>query len=77
MKKRDIAYDNSFHKQFKKVIKNNKELEKKVLEVFELMKGDIFDPRLATHKLSGGLKKYYASKVGFDMRIIFFFLNIF
>ena len=43
MKKRNIAYDNSFHKQFKKLIKNNKDLEKRILEVLKLMKNDIFD----------------------------------
>ena len=73
MKKRNIAYDNSFHKQFKKVIKNDKELEKKIFQVLELMKKNIFDSKLSTHKLSGELKKYYACKITFDLRLVFYF----
>lgn len=73
MKERNLAYDNSFHKKFKKVVKNNKELEKKIFEILELMKSDIFDSKLMTHKLSGDLKKCYASKITFDLRIVFYF----
>ncbi len=72
MKRRNIAYDNSFHKQFKKVVKNNKELEKKIISILEMLQVDIFDSKLATHKLSGELKKYYACKISFNLRILFY-----
>ena len=57
---REIAYDRSFQRQFKKVVKNNKDLEKKVFEILKIMREDIFDKRLSTHKLSGerGLHRY-------------------
>ncbi len=73
MKERNIAYDNSFHKKLKKVIKNNKELQNKLFEILELMKNNIFDSKLMTHKLSGELKKCYACKVTFDLRLVFYF----
>ncbi|HCC06496.1 TPA: type II toxin-antitoxin system mRNA interferase toxin, RelE/StbE family [Candidatus Nomurabacteria bacterium] len=73
MKKREILYDNSFHKQFKKIIKNNKELEEKSIKVLEILKENVFDSKLSTHKLSGELKKYYSAKVTFDIRVLFYF----
>ncbi len=77
MKERSFVYDKSFHKQFKKLVKNNHDLEKKVLTILNLMKKDIFDERLYTHKLSGVLKKYYSCRVSFDIRILFYFDNDF
>lgn len=73
MKERNIIYDSSFHKKFKKVSKNNKELQDRIFEILELMRGDVFNFKLMTHKLSGDLRKCYACKVTFDLRMVFYF----
>ncbi len=59
MQEKSFVYDKAFAKQLKKVIKHNKELEEKVFKVLDILKSDVFDNRLYTHRLSGQLKKYF------------------
>ena len=73
MQEKSFVYDKAFAKQLKKVIKNNDDLEEKVFEVLDILKCDVFDKRLYTHRLSGQLKKYYSARVTFTLRILFYF----
>ena len=37
---------------------------------------DAFDPRLGTHKLPGDLADYWAASAGYDLRIVFRFIDV-
>ena len=41
----------------------------------ELLAEDAFHPSLRTHKLKGDLDGYWASRAGFDLRIVFTFVQ--
>jgi mRNA-degrading endonuclease YafQ of YafQ-DinJ toxin-antitoxin module len=73
MKEKSFVYDKSFSRQLKKIIKNNEELEHKVFTVLDILKIDIFEPSLFTHRLSGPLKKYYSARITFTLRVLFYF----
>jgi mRNA-degrading endonuclease YafQ of YafQ-DinJ toxin-antitoxin module len=41
----------------------------------ELLSEDAFDPRLRTHKLKGPLANSWACSVGYELRIVFAFVE--
>jgi addiction module RelE/StbE family toxin len=41
----------------------------------ELLAEDAFDPRLKTHKLKGDLSGSWACSLGYDLRIVFQFVD--
>jgi mRNA-degrading endonuclease YafQ of YafQ-DinJ toxin-antitoxin module len=41
----------------------------------DLLSEDAFDPRLRTHKLKGPLADSWACSVGYDLRIVFAFVE--
>ncbi len=66
-----IKAEKSFsHKSFK-LIKNNPDLQEKILKATKLLRQNPFDQSLKTHALSGQLKGKYACFLTNDMRIIF------
>ena len=71
MIKRKIAWGNSFKRAYKKYIRRNLGLEKKLIDTLKLMEQDLFSPLLETHKLSGKLSGLHASSCGYDCRIVF------
>jgi mRNA-degrading endonuclease YafQ of YafQ-DinJ toxin-antitoxin module len=46
-----------------------------ISEASSLMTEDVFDSRLKTHKLKGGLSNCWASSAGYDLRIVFEFVQ--
>lgn len=48
MQEKSFVYDKAFAKQLKRVVKNNKDLEERVLEILDILKCDVFDKRLHT-----------------------------
>ncbi len=65
-----IYYLSRFIRAYRKL---SIEIKGKVYEVEEIFRKDPFDPRLKTHKLSGGLKGKLAFSVDYQTRIIFRF----
>ena len=63
----------SFKRAFKKIIKKNPQLQKKVLGILDLLESDPFIPSLRSHKLTGDLDGYWSCSVNYDCRIIFTF----
>ncbi len=59
----------------RKIIKKQPELAANIQEVLELLAVDAFQPSLRTHKLKGDLKDSYACSAGYDLRIIFKFVE--
>lgn len=58
----------------KAVRKNPKELPE-LQAALELLEADAFDPHLRTHKLHGELKDSWACSAGYDLRIVFGFVQ--
>ena len=70
-----LIAEKKFKKAFKRVIKKNPRLEKKILAVLDLLEIDPFTPSLKSHKLTGNLANFWSCSVTYDCRIIFTFSN--
>ena len=67
----DILIDEGFKRRFKKIVKNNIDINLKFKEKLELLKENPFHPFLKTHKLGGRLQDYMAFSVDYNIRVIF------
>lgn len=67
-----IYYSSRFAHEYKKLPRRVKEEAKKKEIIF---RNDVFDPRLDTHKLKGGLKDFYSFSISKRHRIIFEFAD--
>jgi addiction module RelE/StbE family toxin len=65
----------AFLRAAKKIGKKQPETATAIQETLGLLASDAFDPRLRTHKLSGELKDSWACSAGYDLRIIFSFVQ--
>ncbi|HRE10848.1 MAG TPA: type II toxin-antitoxin system mRNA interferase toxin, RelE/StbE family [Ignavibacteria bacterium] len=66
-----LKISNRFKKDASRILKKNPELREKLADTLLLLKADIFNPALKTHKLKGELKGLYSSSWGYDLRVIF------
>ena len=72
MKINKIHYTSRFIKDFKKISKDKQKLAVIREKIF---RGNCFDSRLKTHKLTGSLQNYWAFSVTHSDRILFRFIN--
>jgi addiction module RelE/StbE family toxin len=56
-------------------LKKRRQIENDVRAALELLAADALDPRLKTHKLSGDLEGTWACSAGYDVRILFEFVQ--
>lgn len=70
---RNLAWDSSFRRAFKKYTRHNQKLKDLIFNTLDELTKDPFLPKLKTHKLSGHLKGLWACWVEYDCRIIFTF----
>ena len=70
---RELVWDGSFRRAFKKQTRNNPKLKAQIFQVLEKLATDPFQPSLKTHKLKGVLEGLWACWVEYDCRIIFLF----
>jgi len=73
--KRQLLRSTAFIRAAKKLIKKNPQLSEDFQNALKLLSGDAFDPQLKTHKLKGKLEGSWACSVGYDLRIIFRFVQ--
>jgi mRNA interferase YafQ len=66
---------NVFIRNARKLVKKQPPLAQTIQETLALLSVDPFQPRLRTHKLKGELKDSYACSAGYDLRIIFKFVE--
>jgi len=72
MKPEHVLFDAAFEKKFEKYKKRLTEKERANLRgKFEIFKENVFDKRLKTHKLKGGLEDYYAFSLSYENRLVF------
>jgi addiction module RelE/StbE family toxin len=70
-----LLRSNIFIRNARKIVKKQPSLAQSIQETLALLCVDPFQPRLRTHKLKGELKDSYACSVGYDLRIVFKFVE--
>jgi len=72
---RELVWAPSFVRAFKRATKKNPSLRREVKITLQRLAKDPFDSRLASHKLKGKLAGTWACSVGYDLRILFDFVE--
>ncbi|MBF0466925.1 MAG: type II toxin-antitoxin system mRNA interferase toxin, RelE/StbE family [Nitrospirae bacterium] len=72
---RELIWGKTFIKALKRHLKRNPDSIKDIERVLDLLINDPFKPNLSTHKLKGKLTGSWACCVGYDLRIIFDFVE--
>ena len=70
-----LLRSSSFVRNARKVVKKQPQLAQNIQNTLEYLATDPFQPQLKTHKLKGDLKDSYACSAGYDLRIIFKFVE--
>ena len=66
---------NAFVRNARKIVKKQPQLAQNIKDTLDLLCTDPFQPRLRAHKLKGELKDSYGYSAGYDLRIIFKFVQ--
>jgi mRNA-degrading endonuclease YafQ of YafQ-DinJ toxin-antitoxin module len=73
--KRPLLPSSAFVRTAKRVTKRDPSSAVAIQAVLELLEEDAFHPQLRTHKLKGPLEGSWACSAGYDLRIIFSFVQ--
>lgn len=73
--RRLLLRSNSFLRSARRVVRKNPGASGDLRIALHLLAEDAFDPLLKTHKLKGKLKGARACSAGYDLRIIFEFVQ--
>lgn len=73
--KRTLLKSRPFIRAAKRTVKKDARLAKDIQATLDLLSEDAFHPRLKTHKLKGNLEGSWACSVGYDLRIVFEFVQ--
>jgi mRNA interferase YafQ len=68
---RELVLTPKFKRAFRKFVKRNPNLQKRIEESLRQMQQDVFTASLGAHKLSGNLSGLQACSCGYDCRIVF------
>ena len=74
--KRRLIRSNSFIRGAKRLAKRDGLAVEQLFTALALLEEDAYHPRLKTHKLQGELQGDWACRFGYDLRIIFEFVNL-
>lgn len=72
---RTLVLTSSFKRAFRKLLRQQPELQELIEERLALLAANPFDPTLQTHKLRGKLVGAWACSVEYDCRIVFNFVE--
>ena len=67
----ELILSPKFERAYRKFVKRDKRLQKKIDKALTLMQKDLSTPSLRRHKLSGELEGLFACSCGYDCRIVF------
>lgn len=70
---RKLVWHTSFRRAFRRLVKQDPQLQDRIFEVLDALITDAFQPRLRTHALRGTLRGLWACWVEYDCRIVFSF----
>ncbi|MFH1288297.1 MAG: type II toxin-antitoxin system mRNA interferase toxin, RelE/StbE family [bacterium] len=73
--KKELVKSNAFIRAARQKVKKNPKIAEDVKISLELLEKDAFHHLLKTHKLKGDFKDSWACSVGYDLRIIFKFVQ--
>ena len=73
--KRRLLRSSAFVRAARRVIRKRPRAAEDIQATLELLAEDAFHPQLRTHKLKGQLKGSWACSAGYDLRIIFQFVQ--
>lgn len=68
---RELQSTPQFERAYRKFVRRNSALQKKIDEALKQMRLNVFAPTLQTHKLSGKLLGLFACSCGYNCRIVF------
>jgi len=69
--RRELVLTPKFKRAFRKFVRRNARLRKRIEDTLIQMQKDVFAPSLGTHKLSGTLEGLRACSCGYNCRIVF------
>ena len=72
---RELLWSNTFRRALRRTIKRQPPLAVPIEAALRLLQKDPFSPQLATHKLKGRLAGTWACSAGYDLRILFEFVD--
>ncbi|MGA3328599.1 MAG: type II toxin-antitoxin system mRNA interferase toxin, RelE/StbE family [Terriglobia bacterium] len=70
-----LLRSSSFVRRAKKILKKHPHVSEELQSALELLATDCFHPRLKTHKLKGELEGSWACSAGYNLRIVFKFVE--
>jgi mRNA interferase YafQ len=70
-----LLRSNTFVRAARKTLKKHPEIAPSIQNTLELLSVEPFHPRLRTHKLKGEFQDSWACSGGYDLRIIFQFVE--
>jgi len=73
--RRELIRSTAFVRAMRRLLKKRRNLTADLRNTLERLEADAFDPHLKTHKLTGDLDEVWASSAGFDLRILFEFVE--
>ena len=73
--KRVLLKSGAFIRAARRLVKKNPRMVDSILEVLNSLESDAFDVPLKTHKLKGELAGSWACSAGYDLRIVFEFVE--
>lgn len=73
--KRQLLRSSAFVRAARKLVKRNPGIADTLRSTLELLSEDAFHPRLRTHKLKGPLADSWACSAGYDLRLVFTFVE--
>jgi addiction module RelE/StbE family toxin len=73
--RRQLLASPAFLRAVRRVVKKNSLLAQNLKTALDLLGEDAFDPRLRSHSLKGKLEGSWACSAGYDLRIIFSFIE--
>ena len=69
--RRELVLSPKFKRAFRKFVRRDARLQKRVEDTLMQMQEDVFAASLGTHRLSGPLEGLRACSCGYDCRIVF------
>jgi mRNA interferase YafQ len=73
--RRELIRTTAFVRVMRRFLKRRRHAAADVQATLEMLAADAFDPRLKTHKLTGDLQDVWACSAGYDLRILFEFVE--
>jgi mRNA-degrading endonuclease YafQ of YafQ-DinJ toxin-antitoxin module len=73
--RRHLLRSSAFVRAAKRRVKKDPQVAEDIRVALELLSEDAFHPQLQTHKLKGKLRGSWACSAGYDLRIVFKFVQ--